>query len=165
MIKFIADGMNGDLAKWLRILGYDCIYPKGEGNYDQKIVELAIEEDRVVLTADKELFKTCVRRGVKVVYTPHKTIEEKLSRVIRKLNLPRKCIEPSRCTLCNFPLKQVDSSQIEGKIAKEIINRYQRFWLCMRCGKVYWEGSHWSKISETIKKSFELSSKSIDKVK
>ncbi|RLG60933.1 hypothetical protein DRN86_01270 [Candidatus Geothermarchaeota archaeon] len=160
-IKFIADEMNGNLAKWLRILGYDCLYPKGGDNLDEKILRTAEKEKRIVLTADRELFRTCVKRGIKAVYTPFVQIEEKLAYLIRKLNLSVDFSLAPRCTICNHKLRYVHSDELKGKLDEGIIRRYKKFWVCDNCGKIYWEGSHWINIKRTIESSLKLSKKVI----
>jgi uncharacterized protein with PIN domain len=52
-IRFVADTMLGRLAKWLRILGYDTVYPGQET--DQRLARIAAEEGRVLLTRDVDL--------------------------------------------------------------------------------------------------------------
>ena len=37
-------------------------------------------------------------------------------------------------------------------VAKSTIEKYEKFWACGKCGKVYFEGSHWEKASEQAKK-------------
>jgi len=36
-------------------------------------------------------------------------------------------------------------------MARSTLDKYDRFWVCGKCGKVYFEGSHWSKATETVK--------------
>lgn len=159
-IKFVADQMNGDLARWMRILGYDCQYFGGSGrNLDEEILRIASEDGRVVLTADKELFRCCVKLGLKAVYTPPAEIEIKLSEVIRALKLKDRSETSPRCTVCNGLLRRTSPPELKGRVNEEISRRYRTFWLCERCGKVYWEGSHWRGIRSTIRRAFVLARK------
>ena len=43
------------------------------------------------------------------------------------------------------------SIQVEA-VAKSTIEKYEQFWACGQCGKVYFEGSHWEKASQQAKK-------------
>ncbi len=54
-MKFLADNMLGSLARWLRFLGFDTAYP--DVLTDKDLKELARQENRVLLTRDKELSK------------------------------------------------------------------------------------------------------------
>ena len=159
--KFIADGMNGDLARWLRILGYDCLYFNLEGERaDLEIMRIAQEENRVILTADRLLLEKCKKKGIKVIFTKGKDIVEKLAIIIKEFNLPRELRHPPRCTICNSPLKEATADEVKDKIQyKGLLNRYSKFWICNSCGKIYWEGSHWRRIMETIRRSFKLADK------
>jgi uncharacterized protein with PIN domain len=49
----------------------------------------------------------------------------------------------------------VAKSSIEGKIPKRTFMIHDRFWICTEpsCSKVYWRGSHWRKINETLTKA------------
>ena len=40
--------------------------------------------------------------------------------------------------------------QVEA-VAKSTIEKYEQFWACGQCGKVYFEGSHWEKASQQAK--------------
>ena len=48
-MRLVADAMLGRLAKWLRVLGYDTLYWRGD---DAGLVRLAVAEGRLVLTRD-----------------------------------------------------------------------------------------------------------------
>ena len=60
-ISFLADAMLGSIARKLRIFGFDTIYLAHAR--DDEILKIGIEQDRVILTADKELFKRIVKVG------------------------------------------------------------------------------------------------------
>jgi len=40
--------------------------------------------------------------------------------------------------------------QVES-MAKSTIDKYDQFWVCGQCGKVYFEGSHWEKATAQAK--------------
>ena len=64
-ISFLADAMLGNIARKLRIFGFDTIYLAHAR--DDEILKIGIEQDRVILTADKELFKRIVKVGARGV--------------------------------------------------------------------------------------------------
>jgi uncharacterized protein with PIN domain len=138
--------MLGSLAKWLRLLGFDVIYPGPVP--DSEIKEIAAKEGRIVLTRDKELSST---QKVKAVYIESDELEEQLSFAISELKLEIK--EPmSRCSVCNSLIEKVDKSSVEGKVPKGVLDRQEDFWFCGKCNKYYWKGSHWDKITDTIQR-------------
>ncbi len=51
-MRLVADAMLGRLAKWLRALGYDTLYWRGD---DAGLVRIAMVEDRLLLTGDTRL--------------------------------------------------------------------------------------------------------------
>jgi len=53
--SFLADAMLGSVARKLRIFGFDTLYIAHA--HDDEILKTGIEQGRVILTADKELFK------------------------------------------------------------------------------------------------------------
>ncbi|MGC8936370.1 MAG: DUF5615 family PIN-like protein, partial [Candidatus Methanomethylicaceae archaeon] len=54
-MRFVADAMLGRLARWLRLLGYDTAYDQTLD--DEKLIEIAKRENRILLTRDGKLFK------------------------------------------------------------------------------------------------------------
>src|SRR3990170_1884649 len=49
--RFAADAMLGRLARWLRLLGFDCAYDVA--TTDEGIARLAMSEGRTLLTRDR----------------------------------------------------------------------------------------------------------------
>jgi len=46
-LRFVVDMNVGRLAKWLRVMGYDTLFPKESG--DNQLVRIALSEDRVLV--------------------------------------------------------------------------------------------------------------------
>ena len=59
--RFVVDINVGRLAKWLRVMGYDTIFPKENG--DNVLVRIALRENRVLVTRDSG---TALRRVVRL---------------------------------------------------------------------------------------------------
>ena len=158
--KFLADGMLGSLARWLRMLGYDVEYAADLP--DDKLLAEAEASGRVLLTRDVELYRAASRRLIKVYMVEGKSRAEVLAKLSRKFKLKLR-LNPnsSRCPLCNSPLKPVRRCEVEGNIPANVLRRKRRFWVCVNpgCGKIYWKGSHWDKIKETLKKATQYRGK------
>jgi len=153
-VKFLADGMLGNITRWLRLLGYDVKYEPLKD--DLELLQKSRLEGRILLTADMELFRLAKRRGLETVYVKGSSTVEALSKLSRKLKLSLAFDElKSRCPTCGSPLTRVAKSSIEGKIPKRTFMIHDRFWICTEpsCSKVYWRGSHWRKINETLAKA------------
>ncbi len=145
-MKFLCDEMLGSLAKWLRILGYDTKYIKNIN--DKKIIEIAEKEGRIVITRDKLLAKKS-----KGIYINEKDIEKQLKKVVKCLNLnieKEKIL--TRCTICNIKVVRIEKEKVKGKVPEYVWNNNENFWICPTCNRIYWIGSHWNKMEETIKK-------------
>ena len=56
-VRFAADAMLQALAKWIRLLGYDCA--AGDDLFGRKLIEHAVAERRCVLTRNRRCFIEC----------------------------------------------------------------------------------------------------------
>jgi len=149
MVRFLADEMLGSVAKWLRILGFDTEYAKDMD--DDDILEKALNEGRIVLTRDRGLRQRAVKSGIEVIYLESAELEEDMRAVIGKYP-PERDKFMRRCTLCNSQLLEVGKEAAKGRVPKGVYERQERFWYCKRCDKYYWEGSHWKKMKEFLRK-------------
>lgn len=123
--------MLGSLVTWLRILGYDTEYWKGE---DRKMVEVAKKDHRIILTKDREVVRFAEKNGIPVLDLTSPEIPEALATIAETFGISLEFDgRRTRCPLCNTPLKS-DGSR----------------WFCGGCGKEYWVGSHWADISRKL---------------
>lgn len=164
---FIVDEMLGKLARWLRILGFYVIWA-GElrSSYDEdidnKIITKALKDDLILITRDKELLKKARRYDIKVIYVKNNSLIDKIRSVIDAINYDIASISNTnavRCPICNGQLIKIDKREIYDKIPPRTREIYDEFWLCKKCGKVYWRGSHWKNISKVIDKLKSINNK------
>ncbi len=143
-VAFLCDHMLGTLAKWLRILGFDAVYPRRLS--DDGLLDLAKSEDRILLTRDRDLLG---RRNARTVYISSDDLDEQVGQVLRDLNL---AIEDplSRCPVCNDRVVAVRREEAQGRVPEGVFERQREFWSCPGCGRYYWQGTHWDRISEKI---------------
>ncbi len=144
-MKFLCDHMLGTLAKWLRFLGYDTAYP---GPIDDgELKATAAREERVLLTRDKQLNG----RVADSVYIASDDLDEQFAQVVRGFGLTAKDAM-SRCSVCNEVVEAVPKEQAKGRVPEGVYDRQREFWFCRRCGRLYWQGSHfdamWAKFRE-----------------
>ncbi|MEM2272866.1 MAG: Mut7-C RNAse domain-containing protein [Candidatus Bathyarchaeia archaeon] len=150
-IKFMVDGMLGKVARWLRMLGYDTKY--AGDLHDDEILKIAVNERRIILTKDYQLFRKANTNGIKAVFVEGRTHIEKMIDLSRQLNIRLEVsIEKSRCPKCNSPIKLVEKESIKDKVLSSTYKAYNEFWVCTGCEQVYWKGSHWKKINESLNK-------------
>ena len=132
--------MLGRLARWMRLLGFDVLYP--DTSDDKELLKFA--DERIILTRDKELGK---KENVFLIKSVK--IDEQLNQVINELNL--KISRPlSRCSVCNQILAEVEKSSVKALVPERIYNNHDTFWRCPDCNRIYWKGSHYDKIMDTV---------------
>jgi uncharacterized protein len=144
--RFMADAHLGKLARDLRMLGFDTLFANNIP--DKEIIALAAREKRTILTRDRDLLKSDhVDHGyyVRAIGT-----QEQLEEVISKFDLFSQFKPFTRCIVCNGKLENVELSEIQEHIKPETIATFSHFFRCAECEKIYWEGSHFMRMSEKI---------------
>lgn len=142
-MRLLCDHMLGTLAKWLRFMGYDTAYPGPID--DTQLLSLALQEDRVLLTRDKEL----ASRSPRALRVRSANLEEQIREVASALDL--KLVDPlSRCSLCNALLVPATLEEVRDLVPEGVRLRHTSFWQCPSCHKIYWQGSHWDKMVERL---------------
>jgi len=148
--RFVADSMLGHVARWLRLLGYDTLYFRSIK--DWKLLEIASSEDRVLLTRDLGLFRRARKRGIRAFFVEDPAIEKILAQLSARYGV-RLEFDPddTRCTECNTPLKRTTSlAEVSHLVSPYIATKYREFWVCPRCKKVFWRGTHWKSIEKIL---------------
>ncbi len=144
-IKILCDHMLGSLAKWLRLLGYDTLYPGPLD--DREIAAKAYDEGRVLLTRDKDL----AARVKGSVFVANDNIDVQLKSVIETLHLDFSNTL-SRCSVCNVSIVGVDRDEVEHSVPPKVLETQDEFWKCPSCSRIYWRGSHWKDMLERIER-------------
>lgn len=148
--RFITDRMLGTLSRYLRFMGYNTVSANGlaEGNAkeDTLLLNLALQENRVLLTRDAEL----ARRGKeRAVLVKSEDVMDQIRQLIDRGLIVRRLMM-SRCSLCNTVLREATVQEINAAdYAPRIKKGFVFFW-CEACGRLYWNGSHGKSISERI---------------
>jgi len=152
--SFIADGMLGKLSRWLRILGCDVEYMPDVS--DGALLEAAEKSGRTLLTSDVQLHRLATRHGVESHLIDGSSEAENLAKMARRFGVKLEVdLKATRCPLCNAPLREVACEDVEGRVPPSSLRRYKQFWMCLnsKCGKVYWQGSHWMRIKEILREA------------
>ena len=149
-MKFLCDQMLGTLAKWLRIYGFDTFYAGSEAD-DNEILRIAKKENRTLITRDIELVYRAKRENVKVIEIKSTDLDEQLKVVLNQVKIDKKTFL-SRCTLCNTPIYPIKKDEVKGKVPKKVFENNKKFWLCKKCDKIYWCGSHTEDMIKKISK-------------
>lgn len=142
-MRFLCDHMLGSLARWLRFLGYDTVYP--EPQRDADLLDLAEREGRILVTRDRDL----ARRAPNAFLVESVDLEEQLRAVTAAFDLDARA-SLTRCSVCNGVLKPVPHSEVADRVPPGIRERQTEFWRCAGCGRIYWPGSHHVRLVERI---------------
>ncbi len=144
--------MLGNLAKKLRVLGYDSKY--FSSIEDDKLILIAKNEKRIIITKDEQLTKTAEKQDIGFVLIRGSDESEQIMQINAKINFGTFVIDTnnSRCITCNGNLQSVEKYRIIGKIPEGILEREKKFWMCDSCKKIYWEGTHFEKLQEFVMK-------------
>jgi hypothetical protein len=161
-MKFVADHMLGTLAKWLRFLGYDTLYP--DCIDDGELVRIARDEKRVLLTRDKEIARRKDGKHVKIILIKDKDVEKQVAEVFSYCGIkPDPGMFLSRCSVCNSPIEPVGQGEAGNRVPAGVFERHDRFWKCPGCGRFYWEGTHWTKIKKIAERTAKVAGENVSK--
>jgi len=153
--KFVVDGMLGSLSRWLRMLGYEADYPRDVS--DDELLELTASKRAILLTRDAELYRRAKVRNLEAFFVEGDDEPKRLANTATRYGLRLKISSiVSRCPTCNSPLRKAETDEIRERVPKGSLKHYSDFWVCMGCGKVYWQGGHWKKINETLRRARAL---------
>jgi uncharacterized protein with PIN domain len=147
-ITFAVDVNVGKLASLLRMAGFDTFYQ----NYisDGELIEVAVQEKRIVLSRDKDLLK---RKELLFGYLVRESCPEKqLAEVVHLFGIKEQLQPLSRCMRCNGLLQPVEKEQILDQLEPLTKKYYTSFRQCRSCHNIYWPGSHRDKMLILLKK-------------
>ena len=148
----MVDAMLGNLARRLRLLGYDSKYDSSSD--DAELVRIGQRQRRIIVTKDEALCQGAQKEGVMAVLIRGNDEIEQILQVAAKAGLSDFAIDTgnSRCVNCNGKLGPIDKIRIMGKVPEGIYERQEKFWICADCKKIYWEGTHFEKLQEFVQR-------------
>lgn len=153
--KFVADGMLGKISRWLRMLGYDVKY--STKFTDEELMKIAKTEGRILLTRDQELFKRADSQNTTTALVEGSSDPETLAKLASLFHLRLDIdVSVSRCPKCNEQIAPALREEVLGKVPEGTLKQYKDFWKCPNCGQIYWQGSHWRRIRETLNSAKKL---------
>lgn len=153
---FLVDRMLGRLIAWLRIFGYDtksALDMEPTPDEDTRLIDIAKNEHRVLVSRDRALIDRAKKARVEAVLMNSDDVREQLEKLLEYYKLD---IDPNmtRCTVCNATLREATEEDLEklkrsGEVPEQLLNDKEALWICEKCGKAYWQGSHWRNILKT----------------
>jgi len=148
-MKFLCDQMLSGLGKWLRTAGYDTIIVENNLE-DRKILELALQENRILLTRDRHFLEMQAPEKT-VLFITGNSIQECVGELNREFKFNWLYAPFSRCLICNTLLVKSDDPRILNQAPEDVRAASHDFWYCKQCNKVYWLGSHTDHMLEQLR--------------
>ena len=146
-MKFICDSMLGKLAKKLRMLGFDTAYHHNSA--ETAITEPALLGNRIILTRKTNFPVT--DKNIYSLFILDNDPNEQLRQVLSHYKINKEQLNPfSRCICCNTILKPLKKKLAEGRVADYVFNTSEHFAECNKCKKIFWNGTHYEKMSKWI---------------
>jgi hypothetical protein len=147
---FLCDAGLGGLARWLRAAGYEAFwFPDID---DAELLRKAQELRSTVLTTDSLMMQRGVLRDGVIPglwLPPTLTKEAQLALVFREFELP---LRAARCMKCGGELRRVEKESVRERIPPKTWFWIDEYFLCARCGQLFWHGTHWQKIRNELEK-------------
>jgi len=139
---FFVDAMLGNIAKKLRLMGYDSMYFSDIN--DDELIQVAKKDERIIISRDEDLIRKSIKYGIKSILTKNSTEIEQFRDIIKKTNLKIIKIngDRARCPNCNSKTQSIDKKNILQKIPTKVLEYNDRFWECKSCNQIFWEGTH-----------------------
>ena len=149
---FLVDGMLGNIAKKLRLFGFDSEYFSDID--DSKLIEKAKNENRMIISRDRHLIDRAKKNEVLSIYVTKENELEQFLEILETTNLRLDGIsgDAARCTKCNSTTSQISKLKIGNKIPQGVLEFNDKFWKCDKCEQIYWEGTHIKNLQEFVHK-------------
>ena len=143
--RFLVDGNVGRLARWLRVMGYDTLFPPGSDDND--LVRIALRENRVLVTRDTGFsLRRSARQGLlRVVLLTSHDLNGQLCQLVREMDLDPQVWQHTgvtRCVIYNEPLLSVSKNEVVGRVPPYVYRNQLSFSECPGCQRLFWRGTH-----------------------
>ena len=140
--KFLADAMLGNIARKLRLLGFDCKY--FAMIKDDQILSIAKNENRTLITRNHKITNACKKQNISAIDIVSTDEISQIIEICKKINLSSCKIDTNdiRCTICNGIIQPIKKEKIIALIPDKVAQNMQQFWMCDSCNQIYWEGTH-----------------------
>ena len=141
-LTFFVDAMLGNIAKKMRLMGYDSSY--FADIEDNELIKLAKNDKRIIISRDEELINKAQKNGLECIFLKNNEEIEQFREIVGKLNLKNIQIngDKARCPICNSKTSPINKKNIQDKIPLKVLENNEKFWKCENCEQVFWEGTH-----------------------
>jgi uncharacterized protein with PIN domain len=144
--KFIADPGLGDIAKYMRLLGFDVYFDPLLPA--RQIVEISKKENRIILTKSKSLLK--FKELTHGIFIRPGAAEDQVKGIIEFLDIKDRVKPFSRCLRCNSLLGSIPKESIIDRIPPKTSAICDDYAVCKTCDKIYWKGTHCIRMNRLV---------------
>ena len=147
-VLFLCDAGLGGLARWLRAAGYEAAWQPDIA--DDELLRQARQARATVLTTDGMLMERRLLRDRIIPafwLPPTLRIPEQLALVFREFGLT---LRGPRCMSCGGELRRGSKEALHERIPPRTYRWLDEFFVCSRCDKLFWHGTHWQRIVGTL---------------
>ncbi len=138
-LSFVADATLGKLVKYLRLAGFDTIMDTQKP--DACRLSWMTDGHRTILTRSNRVRNAIENQSL--LFIPHDQPLQQIRQVMDHLQLRRKDLSPlSRCTLCNQSIQKITKPKAKAQVPEYVWVHCTDFFICRKCRKIYWSGSH-----------------------
>lgn len=148
--KFVVDHNVGKLARWLRLMGYDARFFRGEN--DAELVAIALKEGRIIVTRDTRIMqRRLVTKGrLKALLIESDQPERQIRQLIDSFDLDWRFNPFSLCLECNQPLVERKKAELKELVPPYVFKTQEQFRQCPKCQRIYWRGTHWRAMTKRL---------------
>ena len=147
--RFLCDVMLARFARYLRAAGYDAALADGHW-LDRDILSLAAAEERWLLTVDRRILEHNASRG-RTVMLPHGSLDAQAAELTKHFSMDWTGRSFTRCLLDNAVLDPLPAAKLE-QVPQDARRPGEPLLCCPVCGRVYWRGSHWRRMSGRLQR-------------
>ena len=147
-VLFVCDAGLGGLARWLRAAGYEAAWQPGIA--DDELLRQARQLHATVLTTDGMLMERRLLRDRVIPafwLPPTLKIPEQIALVFREFGLT---LRGPRCMSCGGELRHRAKEDLRERIPPRTYRWLTVFFVCGRCDKLFWHGTHWKRIVKAL---------------
>ena len=105
----------------------------------------------MLLTRDRDLTQRRVIQSgrLRAILLRDDDLQSQLRQVVAELGL--RCEASfTRCLECNLPLEERQPVQVAALVPPYVRATQTRYSQCPGCSRVYWAGTHWRRMRETV---------------
>jgi uncharacterized protein len=132
------------------LLGYDAVFFTGTN--DTQMVDIALTENRTILTRDTHISERRLVTGgkVKSILILSDDPEIQIRQVIEELNLQSGIKSFALCLECNYPLQIISKDAVKQRVPPYVWQTRNEFMECPHCRRIYWKGTHWTSLNNRV---------------